>query len=280
MARNGFVYFEGYQCELISFCATLKLVTPQWRCTPWRGTYQCEAPLSANPLGGHLNYSDRLRMRHQYQTILFDFDYTLVDSSKGAMECINYALTNLGLSAASYEEICETIGLSLTDTLVKLAGQENLTKGKEFARLFTKRADEVMVSLTVLYETVPPTIYRLKEIQLKLGIVSTKFRYRIEDILRRENLLDAFDVIVGGEDVTKHKPDPEGLRKAQEQLNSASSLTLYIGDSVIDAETAQRGGVPFVAILTGVTHREAFNSYKVTNIVENYSQLEEWLCNN
>jgi phosphoglycolate phosphatase len=117
----------------------------------------------------------------------------------------------------------------------------------------------------------------LKKHGLKLGIVSTKFRYRIEGILTRDNLLDAFDVVIGGEDVTQHKPNPEGLQRAKERLNSLFSQTLYIGDSVIDAETAQRGDIPFVAVLSGVTPREEFGRYTVAGIVENLSQLAEWL---
>ncbi len=127
-------------------------------------------------------------MNHKYKTIIFDFDYTLADSSMGAMECINFALTNLGLQAALYEDICQTIGLSLTDTLVKLSSRENIEKSKEFARFFTQRADEVMAVSTILYKTVPPAISKLKKHGFKIGIVSTKFRYRIEGILRRENL--------------------------------------------------------------------------------------------
>jgi len=219
-------------------------------------------------------------MNRQYQTIIFDFDYTLADSSRGAMECINFALTGLGMPASSYEDICQTIGLSLTDTLVRLTSQENSIKSKEFARLFTQRADEVMAERTVLYKTVPSILNKLKKRGIKLGIVSTKFRYRIEDILKKENLLEAFDVIIGGEDVTKHKPDPEGLQKAQKQLNSEYLQTLYIGDSITDAETALRGGLPFVAVLTGVAPREAFNSYKVAGIIEDLSYLEEWLFGN
>jgi len=219
-------------------------------------------------------------MNRQYQAIIFDFDYTLADSSRGAMECINFALTGLGMPAASYEDICQTIGLSLTDTLMRLTSQENSIKSKEFARLFTQRADEVMAARTVLYKTVPPILKKLNKRSIKLGIVSTKFRYRIEDILKKENLLEAFDVIIGGEDVTKHKPDPEGLLKAWKRLGSVSSQTLYIGDSITDAETAQSGGLPFVAVLTGVAPREVFNSYKAAGIIEDLSYLEEWLFGN
>jgi phosphoglycolate phosphatase len=216
-------------------------------------------------------------MRHQFQTILFDFDYTLADSSKGAVECINFALKSMGLPSAAPEAIYQTIGLSLNDTFVRLVGHASPAQRKEFPGLFAKRADEVMAALTVLFGTVPPAIRSLKNHGIKLGIVSTKFRYRIEGILRRDNLLDAFDVIIGGEDVRAHKPNPEGLQRAIERLNSLAEQTLYIGDSVIDAETAQRSATPFVAVLSGVTPREEFAHYPVVDIVENMSQLPEWL---
>ncbi len=41
------------------------------------------------------------------QTVIFDFDYTLADSSPGVIECVNYALTRLDLTAASSESNAE-----------------------------------------------------------------------------------------------------------------------------------------------------------------------------
>ncbi len=219
-------------------------------------------------------------MNCRYHTIIFDFDYTLADSSRGVAECINFALKNLNLPEVSYNDICRTIGLSLADTLVKLTGQENSIKEKEFAKLFTRRADEVMIAGTLLYKTVHSALGKLKKRNLKLGIVSTKFRYRIQEILKRENILEYFDVIVGGEDVTQHKPDPEGLLKAWERLNNKSPHTLFIGDSIVDAETAQNAGIPFLAVLTGVTKREEFRSCKTEKFIKDLSCLDEWLlCN-
>ena len=52
-------------------------------------------------------------MNDKYKLVLFDFDYTLADSSKGAISCINYALDKLGLDTVSDEIACRTIGLSL-----------------------------------------------------------------------------------------------------------------------------------------------------------------------
>jgi phosphoglycolate phosphatase len=214
----------------------------------------------------------------RFQVVVFDFDYTLADSSRGVVKCVNDTLSDLGLPRALPEAIRRTIGLPLADTFVKLAGQEYASKSQEFARLFKRYADQVMADLTVLYPTVDSAMRSLRRQGKKLGIVSTKFRYRIESVLQRDNVRDLFDVIVGGEDVASHKPDPEGLLRAMAGLQCSSEQTLYVGDSVTDAETAQRAKVSFVAVLSGVTSRNEFGNYPVIEIVESLSQLPERLA--
>ena len=209
----------------------------------------------------------------EFDAVIFDFDYTLADSSRGAVECINYGFSMLGLAIPPIKEVKKTIGLSLRDTFLKLAGAHQLDKATTFSRYFIKRADEVMTDLTIIFEDVPNIINVLKNNEILLGIVSTKFRYRIESILQRENLIEFFNVIVGGENVLKHKPDPEGLLLAIDILKSTHLNTLYIGDSTTDAETAKRAGIPFVPILSGVTPRDSFKDFEVYCILNNLSEL-------
>ncbi len=209
----------------------------------------------------------------RFPVMIFDFDYTLADSSRGVLECINYALEGLGLPKVAAEDAQGTIGLSLPNILVTLVGREQEGRAGEFARLFVEKANEVMTDQTEIFEGVPEVIRRLKAEGVTLGIVSTKFRRRIEEILGREDLREPFDVIVGGEDVSRHKPDPEGLLAAIERLGGSPSGSLYVGDSVTDAETARRAGVPFAAILNGVTPREAFKDYPAYRILDNLGDL-------
>jgi phosphoglycolate phosphatase len=203
----------------------------------------------------------------RFSSVIFDFDYTLADS------CVNHALRRLGLPTATREDVNRTIGMSLSETLVHLAGEEHRGRSREFHKLFVEKADEVMADLTVVFVQVPEVMQRLRGGGLSLGIVSTKFRYRIEAILSREGLLDLFDVIVGGEDVSRHKPDPEGLLTAIERLGCPLSEVLYVGDSVIDAETAKRAGVPFVVALLGKTPIEAFSDYEAYGIIKDLKEL-------
>jgi len=143
----------------------------------------------------------------------------------------------------------------------------------EFHQLFVRRAEEVMSKLTVLYDTVPPMVEALREGGLKLAIVSTKYRRRISEVLRREALLHGFEVVIGGEDVEQHKPHPQGLFEAIEKLECSPESVVYVGDSVVDAELAKRAGVPLIVVLSGVTPRTQFDIYEPLAVLENVSHL-------
>ena len=215
--------------------------------------------------------------RTQIKSVVFDFDYTLADSSEGCVECVNYALQEMRLDHHPAEAICRTIGLSLKETLVTLVGDHVAERGAEFHRLFVQRADEVMVELTVMYPSAAAAIPALWESGLRLGIVSTKYRYRIEQVLERENLRQFFEVVIGGEDVEEHKPHPAGLIEAIRRLEGSPSSTVYVGDSLVDAEVAKRAAVAFVAVLSGVTLEEHFNGYERIGTLKDVSELPQML---
>ena len=124
------------------------------------------------------------------KAVLFDFDFTLADSSVGIIACINYALTRIGLPESPPEDILKTIGLYIPEALVALAGEEYRPSGEEFFKFFTEKADEVMADGTYLYPGASKTLPALDELGYLVGIVSTKYRYRIESMMDRDGLLD------------------------------------------------------------------------------------------
>ena len=96
-------------------------------------------------------------------------------------------------------------------------------------------------------------------------------------MLKRDDLEGRFEVIVGGEDVKELKPNPTGLLRAVDALSTPRERCLYVGDSVTDAETARRAGVPFVAVLSGVTGQEAFAEYDSVSLLGSAAELPEVL---
>ncbi|MBE5893410.1 MAG: HAD family hydrolase [Lachnospiraceae bacterium] len=207
------------------------------------------------------------------KVIVFDFDYTLGDSTNGIALSINYALGQLGHTAKSIDEIKKTIGLSLKETYYSLTAINDFQKAEQFTKLFKIKADEVMVENTILYEGVKETLSKLREQGYKVAIVTTKFHYRIEQILNKYNANNLIDVIVGAEDVKVEKPSPEGLLWVIDYFRVDKTGVLYVGDSIVDAKTAENAKVKFAAVLTGTTSRVEFESHSNVYIGKTVSDV-------
>ena len=52
---------------------------------------------------------------------------------------------------------------------------------------------------------------------------------------------------------------------------------LYCGDTVIDAQTAQRAGCEFAAVLNGTTPAASFSPYPAVHIAPDLVELKTWL---
>lgn len=214
-----------------------------------------------------------------FQAAIFDFDFTLADSSRGILECVNSALDELGFSPPQSSAIVATIGFSLPDTFTELTGATDPALARRFTQYFHQRADQCMDSLTTVFDCVRPVLRRIRDAKLRTGIVTTKLNRRINSILSANHMLDLFDVIVGADDVTKTKPDPEGLLFALRKLSVSATSAVYIGDHVIDAEAARNAGVPFIAALTGKHQRSSFEPYPHEAIVRSVADLPDVLLN-
>lgn len=205
--------------------------------------------------------------------ILFDFDYTLGDSTDGIIESTNFALENLGYHKHEREEIKRTIGYTLEESFFMLEPKGTQEEALLYHDYFVKKADEVMVNNTVLYPGVKELLNDLKNNGYQIGIVTTKFTYRIESIFKKNGLTGVLDTIVGGDVVTKKKPDPEGIMKALEELDCETEQVLYVGDSIVDAKCAKNAKVDFAAVLTGTTAKETFDEYPYVAILKDVQEV-------
>ena len=213
-----------------------------------------------------------------YKAFIFDFDLTLADSTKGIFICYKKCLEHYGYRVPENDEIFETIGHTIQDSLGLLIGEkpENVA---EMHRYYVILADEYMVKNTEFYSNVIAVLQVLKQAGKKVGIVSTKFRYRIMQSFEKEGSFPV-DEIVGGEDVKTHKPDPEGLLLMIDRLGVSKDETLYFGDSYIDAETAQKAGVDFAGVLTGSTTKDVFYKYPYVTVEESILDIIKRLNDN
>ncbi len=210
---------------------------------------------------------------NRLQTLIFDFDFTLVDASSGIIDSTNQTLVQMGHDPVGEEVILPTIGLPLEKMFRRFVPEVYHADSELFKDKYKANAAGIMTGETKLLPGVSTALDELGQAGHFMGIVSTKTRIRIEEVLEKFDLKKYFRVVIGGDEVAENKPSPMGLLHAMEVLSVTKNETLYIGDSTTDAKTARNAGVAFVAVLTGVTKREDFAEYSPLMICEEFGEL-------
>jgi putative hydrolase of the HAD superfamily len=110
-------------------------------------------------------------------------------------------------------------------TRLGISGEENLAKQVK-ARWFDH-------ANCITYPDTIVTLNRLKQMGLKLGLISTAYEEDIDAILEKAGIAKAlFDTVVGVNTIKKEKPHPEVFRHALSKLNVEPSETLFVGDHI------------------------------------------------
>jgi phosphoglycolate phosphatase len=113
---------------------------------------------------------------------------------------------------------------------------------------FMRHYNAAPTDLTAFYPGVDSALDRLADAGWVFGICTNKPEGPTHDILRAFGLADRMRVVVGGDTLPVHKPDPAPLHRAFAALPDGPQL--YVGDSEVDAATARAAGVPF-ALFSG-----------------------------
>jgi len=175
-------------------------------------------------------------------TLLFDWDGTLVDSA------------HLGLAA--FEKTFSELGVVFAHDIYEAKYSPNWYSTYEALGLpkdLWQTADDLWIrhygeQSAALIDGVGETLLSLRRKGYQLGIVSSGSRSRVDREVQQSVLKDEFAVIICNEDIVNKKPDPEGLVLAMRALNVASSQCAYVGDAPEDIEMGRRGNVLTVGV--------------------------------
>lgn len=212
-----------------------------------------------------------------YRAVLFDFDFTLADASQAIVAGFQHGFACMGHPKPDPDAVRGTIGLPLEDAYTLLSGDGDEARRKEFRLYFSQVAVPMQIEVTRMFPGAEALLRALKDAGVPAAIVSTKRADTLCRVLEKRKLLELLTAVTGSEMVQHQKPDPEGLCKTIAGLGLTPDQVLYCGDTVIDAEAAQRAGAHFCAVLNGTTPREAFAPFPADHIAPDLEELRGWL---
>lgn len=176
--------------------------------------------------------------------LIFDLDGTLIDSSDGVVDAVNYSLRMTGQPEQSEEKIKPFIGYPLEVMYPEFTD----APFDELLRHFQVRAREVIVRTTVALPGIPETLINLKDSGYKMAVATTKITRHLHGILDLFGWSALFEATVGADDVKQVKPAPDAFVLAMRRLGSSSSDSIVIGDTVNDIAAAQAVPMRVVAV--------------------------------
>jgi HAD superfamily hydrolase (TIGR01509 family) len=197
-----------------------------------------------------------------------------VDSYQAIYLSFHHAYTHLGLSPLSLEEVKKIVGRGLSRTFVELLGEE---KGLQALSLFRKKYEEIFRAHTHLLPDVRTVLEDLYGRGIRLAVATNKFGPFSREVFRHFKMENLFTVIVGDGDVPQNKPHPAMLHFALEKMGLKKEEALFVGDSVIDIQTAQNAGMKVFAVATGNTAGEDLEKAQPTAVLPRLLDLTKYV---
>jgi phosphoglycolate phosphatase len=190
-------------------------------------------------------------------TILFDLDGTLIDSTEAILESFHRTFEVLGGEHPEDEAIKALIGHTLDDMYLRVGIAPEQVP--EYVQTYKEHYRRISTQKTILLPQALEAVEAAASFA-RLGIVTTKTGLYSRELLEHFGVMDAFDVLIGREDVTHAKPHPEPVHKALARMAADPKRSWLIGDTRLDAGAARNAGIGCVGVLSGYDNAEQLRS--------------------
>ena len=180
----------------------------------------------------------------QYRGVVFDLDGTLLDTMPGVLEGLARAVTPYRPRPDRREVLASLGGPSDVCLFRLLGGRRQVAAALAAYQHFLEEHEE----RARLFPGARRLVGDLDRAGIPLGLWTGRERRLTLARLRGAGLDRHFDVLVCGDDLASHKPDPAGIRRIVRRWKLKPSQVLFVGDTQQDLDGGRAAGVAVVAI--------------------------------
>lgn len=207
------------------------------------------------------------------RAIVFDLDGTLVDSYRPIAASVNHARAHFGMAPLDIAEIRGQVGRGLEQLIGQLVGRDRVDQG---VRLFRRRYSGIYADETVALPGVVETLRALRQAGYSMAVASNKPARFSRPILQRVGMLPFLGCVQGPDLVASHKPEPAMILRCLELLHATRREAVYVGDMLLDVESAARAGLPVMLVPGGSSEPEELRGTGQA-LLSSFEALLEWL---
>jgi phosphoglycolate phosphatase len=214
----------------------------------------------------------------QYDLIVFDWDGTLMDSTRLIARSLQRACADVGIAVPTEREALFVIGLNMADTF-RLVAPGLDAAGRTL--LAERYRDHFLAGEheAPLYEGVVPMLSALHGSGRRLAVATGKARRGLERALDATGLRPWF-AATRCADEGFAKPHPGMLLMLLDITGTQPDRALMVGDTTHDLELAANAGMEAIAVSYGAHHEELLATRPARARCASVAELHRWLAAN
>ena len=209
------------------------------------------------------------------KTILFDLDGTLIDSTSAILKGFDRAFLSHGKKEPDHNALKSLVGHPLEIMFERLGASKNLIDSyiKEYKACYEK----IYLDETVLLDYANEALKEASSFA-DVGIVTTKTSKFSIILLEHLGVMKYIKTVIGRDDVTNPKPNPEPINLALTRLNKDKNNAFMVGDTIMDLMAAQAAFITGVGLTCGYGQKsdlEKFSKHIFSNPFEAVGFIKE-----
>lgn len=208
--------------------------------------------------------------------LIFDFDGTLADTHELIIQTNQEAMRRMGFPVLEDRVISRTIGLPLEEGILTMFPQLAREDLPAWVKTYRAIFDELKTKIIPgLFPHVKETLEALHARGYVLTVASSRLSLSLNDFLRDMGIAPFFSYVLGADNVSAAKPDPEPVLKTLRDLHFRADEALVVGDMPVDILMGKRAGAFTCGVTYGNSDREALKKAGANHVLDDFGRLPE-----
>lgn len=205
-------------------------------------------------------------------TVMFDFDGTLVNTNNLIVKSFQHTYRTYTGEEIDRSEFERYFGEPLAISMAWRFGKERQREAMDIYRSFHTGRFERLIDI---FPGMDDLLKRLKKQGYKTALVTSRLRETAMLGIEKFHLMDWLDTIVTMDRLTRHKPDPEAIQLALEELGASAEEAMMIGDSKYDILCARNAGCRSILVDWSVMEEKERAQIAPDYIAKSAREIEE-----